>query len=220
MNKQYRLAVFDWEGTLSDTLGQILNCVAQEAARLQFGSLDEDLARQYVDLGLVNAIRKLFPHLDGNQHQQLLTAVQQSMLSKHADVYLMPRARALVQSLAEQGVMLAIASNKSHAGLQRALQQTGLNTYFTVTRTAGQLPAKPHPEMLEEILQECMVTPAETIMIGDSVNDIQMAVSVNVDAIGVNFYHQQNDSLYTAGALAVFHDFDAVARYLNLPKEG
>lgn len=220
MNKQYRLAVFDWEGTLSDTLGQILNCVAQEAQRLQFGNLDEDLARQYVDLGLVNAIRKLFPHLDGNQHQQLLSAVQQSMLSKHADVYLLPGARDIVQRLAAQGVQLAIATNKSHAGLQRALQQTGLTTYFTVTRTAGQLAAKPDPEMLEEILQECMVSADETIMIGDSVNDVQMAKSLHVDAIGVNFYHQQNESLLAAGALAVFHDFDEVARFLNLPKEG
>jgi len=220
MNKQYRLAVFDWEGTLSDTLGQILNCVAQEAQRLQFGNLDEDLARQYVDLGLVNAIRKLFPHLDVNQHQQLLAAVQQSMLSKHADVYLMPGARDIVQKLAAQGMALAIASNKSHAGLQRALQQTGLSDYFKVTRTAGQLAAKPDPEMLEEILQECMIPASDALMIGDSVNDIQMASSIHVDAVGVNFYHQQNESLYAAGALAVFHDFESVGRFLNLPKEG
>ena len=63
MGKPYRLVVFDWEGTLGDTLGQILNTVANEARRLQFGVLDEQLARQSVELGLVLAMKKTFPHV-------------------------------------------------------------------------------------------------------------------------------------------------------------
>jgi phosphoglycolate phosphatase len=58
----------------------------------------------------------------------------------------------------------------------------------------------------------------ETVMIGDSTSDIEMARTINVTAIGVDFYHQQEVSLKAAGAVAVFDDYQLVADFLGLPK--
>ena len=69
MNRSYRLVVFDWEGTLGDTLGQVLNAVASVAKQMQFGEFDELKARQYVVFGLVRAVQKLFPLLTTYQHK-------------------------------------------------------------------------------------------------------------------------------------------------------
>lgn len=216
MSKRYRLVVFDWEGTLSDTLGQVFNCVAEEARKLHFGELDKELARQYVELGLVNAIRKVFPDLTLMQHERLLEAVQQSLYTRHGDVYLIPGALDMVQHLHDAGVSLAIATNKGHQSLQRALQLSGLARFFSVTRSASQAPLKPCPQMLTEILEETAISVDDAVMIGDSVTDIEMAQSLGMDSIGVNFYHKHSDVLLAAGALRVFSDYRELAEYFAI----
>lgn len=218
MSRPYRLVVFDWEGTLGDTLGQILNTVASVAKRLEFGELDERLARQYVALGLVMAVRKLFPHLSIHQHEQLLEAVQQSLATNPMDVCLIPGATSIVKQLHQAGIDLAIATNKGQQSLLRALHASGLDVFFTMTRSAGQASAKPCPQMLEELMAEAGVTADQTLMIGDSVMDIEMARQINVDAIGVDFYHQQEENLRRAGALEVFDDYQQLATYLQLAR--
>lgn len=217
MSKRYRLVVFDWEGTLGDTLGQILNNVAVEARRLNFGELNEQLARQSVELGLVKAMKIVFPHLTLRQHQELLQAVQQSLVSRHADVYLIPGARLIIERLVQAGIDVAIATNKGQQSLQRALQLSGLDEWIKITRSAGQTPPKPCPQMLEEILNEFMLSPDEAIMVGDSVTDVEMAKLIGMDAVGVDFYHQQREALTAAGALCVFDDFQLLAEYMHLP---
>lgn len=216
MGKPYRLVVFDWEGTLGDILGQILNSVSTEAKRLQFGELDEQLARQSVGLGLVLALKKSFPHLNEEQQEQLLLAVHQSLVSRTTEVYLIPGAREIAERLQRADIDLGIATNKGHQSLQRVLQASGLDQLFKVTRSAGQTPAKPCPQMLQEIMDSYGVNAKETLMVGDSVSDIEMAKSIAVDAIGVDFYHQQEAALLNAGALAVFDDYQQLAEYLQL----
>lgn len=214
--RRYRLMVFDWEGTLGDTLGQILNAVATEAKRLQFGEVDEQLARQYVVFGLVMAVRKLFPHLSIHQHEELLQAIQHTLASNSSDGYLIPGAKQFIQRAQQAGIELAIATNKGQHSLQRALQAADLCNVFTATRSAGQVPAKPCPQMLEEIMDVCGIDAPETLMIGDSATDMEMAREIGVDAVGVDFYHQQADNLMAAGALAVFDDYVQLAKYLQL----
>jgi phosphoglycolate phosphatase len=216
MSNPYELVVFDWEGTIADTLGVVLNVVATEASLLGFGDCNSIEARKYVDLGLVKTLRKAYPHLSSSQHQQLLHAVQQAMYSRSLDVYLMPGVRELIFRLHEAGVTLGIATNKGHQSLLRALQTTGLDKVFQVTRSAGQVPAKPCPQMLEEIIEEAGATRNTTLMIGDSALDMEMARNLQVTAVGVDIYHQQEDILKAAGALLVFDDYKLIADFLNL----
>ncbi|KTD64511.1 HAD family hydrolase [Legionella spiritensis] len=218
MSKRYRLVIFDWEGTLGDTLGQILNNVAAEARRLDFGDMDEQLARQYVDLGLVKAVQKVFPHLSPKQHQELLFAVQQSVVARQAEVILLPGARRIIEYLHNHHVDMAIATNKGQQSLLRALQHSGLDRFFKVTRSAGQTAPKPSPQMLEEILVELAIPVEDALMVGDSVTDIEMANSIGMDAVGVDFYRQQRHALKNAGALDVFDDYEAFAKFMCLPE--
>ena len=71
--------------------------------------------------------------------------------------------------------------------------------------------------MLEELMAEFDTNPNETLMVGDSVSDIEMAKSIGVDAIGVDFCLQQEAALRAAGALDVFDDYQQLAEYLQLP---
>ncbi|CEG58227.1 HAD family hydrolase [Legionella fallonii] len=218
MSNPYQLIVFDWEGTISDTLGLILHTVSSEANKLGFGELDPYVARKYVDLGLVQALRKTFPDLSNKQQDQLLQAVHQAMITRPSEICLIPGAREFIQRVQDAKMDIAIATNKGQQSLQRALQVAGLSELFKVTRSAGQTPPKPCPQMLEEIMEEFGRDPASTLMIGDSSSDMEMAKSINVTAIGVDFYHQQEAALKATGALAVFDDYQLLANFLGLPK--
>ena len=216
MKKPYRLVVFDWEGTLGDTLGHVLNTLGTQARRLQFGELDDQTARQHVALGLTRAAKKLFPHLSLHQHEQLLLAVQQELSTSSPGDLIFSGSKRIIQQMQRAGMDLAIATNRGQQSLHRALQESGLDEFFKVTRAAGQSPPKPCPQMLEEIMDVFDVPPSETLMIGDSLSDIEMAQLAGVDAIGVDFYHQQGPELIAAGALAVFDDYARLADYLDL----
>ena len=216
MKKPYRLVVFDWEGTLGDTLGHVLSTLALEARRLQFGDLDERIARGSVMLGLVKAIKKLFPGLNLYQQEQLLQSVQRVLYTTSSDEYLFPGAKHTVQQMQQVGLSLAIATNRGSQSLKRALQASGLDEFFKVTRSAGQVPPKPCPQMLEEIMDVFGVPASETLMIGDSLTDVEMAMLAGVDAIGVDFYHQLGAELKAAGAIEVFDDYSKLAQYMGL----
>jgi len=217
MSMPYRLVVFDWEGTLGDPLGHVHDALKHEAQALGLGAYDVQFARRFVALGLDKAVRKIFPDLSLHQYERLLQGVQQALISNHAAVYLFPGARLLIQQLHQTGVELAIATNRGAQALQRVLQVSELEAFFSVTRAAGQVPAKPCPQMLEEILDLTGVPAKETLMIGDSTADIEMASAIDVPSIGVDFYYQQGDDLKAAGALDVFDDFASIGRYLGLP---
>lgn len=218
MSKSYQLVVFDWEGTLGDTLGPIIHTLVLEAARLNIGVVDESLARKHIMLGLIVAIRKMFPNLELARQEQLLLAVQHSLAASSGDVHLLPGAKALVKKLFEQGFDLAIATNKGHQSLQRVLQATEMDAFFKVTRSAGRIPPKPNPQMLLEIMEQCSTDASNTLMVGDSLSDIEMANSAFVASVGVNFYHQKEleKDLLAEGALRVFDDFQQLADFLKI----
>lgn len=218
MNPAFKLVVFDWEGTVADTLGQILHRVAEEARQLGFGEVDQNQARNYVSLGLVHSLKKMFPQLTLGQHEQLLQAVQHALIHRQSETSLIPGVKEFISQLIAAGVHVAVATNKGQQSLSRAIQASGLDEVFKVTRSAGQAPPKPCPQMLEEIMDEFGCSVSETLMIGDSTADMEMATSIHVMAIGVDFYHEQEDALKAAGAKVVFNDYLDIANYLHLPK--
>lgn len=216
MGKTYSLVVFDWEGTLGDTLGQLINTVSDEAKKLGFGEVDEQSARDYVSLGLVVAVKKLFPDLSEDNHKTLMLAVQNSLVTHGSEIYLLPGAFEILECLKKSGVDLAVATNKGEQALRRSLKLSKLEQFFTVTRTASQSPCKPCPQMLEEIMQHCGVTPEQTLMVGDSIMDIEMANNAGVDAVGIDFYDNQSSNLLAYGAIEVFENYQQLAAYLQL----
>jgi len=220
MSSPYNLVVFDWEGTIADTLGAVFHAVSVEAELLGFGPFDPNEARQYVDLGLARSLNKAYPQLSAMEHEQLLQAVQFALHSRSTDICLIPGVLDFIYHLRDSNIDLAIATNKGHQSLLRALQVTGLDQIFRVTRSAGQVAAKPHPQMLEEIIEEFGGDVTTTLMIGDSATDMEMAKNINVTAVGVDFYHQQETALKAAGALAVFDDYRLLADFLNIKKPG
>tara|TARA_Y100000588_G_scaffold273609_1_gene289504 strand:- start:425 stop:1090 length:666 start_codon:yes stop_codon:yes gene_type:complete len=218
MNNAYRLVVFDWEGTLGDTLGKLIAFLKVESKKMDLPLVDEHLARTYLYQGLNIALKKIFPSITVEQEKELGQKLVLCHAKKSKSVYLIPGARKIVEAIYQNGYDVAIATNKSAASLLKDLTDSGLAKFITTTCSASQAPAKPCPQMLEEIMAFCGVAASETLMIGDTTSDIIMANQLGVDSFGVNFYHQAHEiqRLLDEGAKKVFEDYRDLARTLQL----
>ena len=102
----------------------------------------------------------------------------------------------MLEQLIDRGFMLAIATGKARRGLDPVLADTGLKSLFHGSRCADETRSKPHPQMLEELLDEFAVTADEAIMIGDTEYDMLMAKSLGMDALAVSYgVHDKSDIL-------------------------
>ncbi len=216
MERSYDLIVFDWEGTLGDPLGYLLNAIDEQASFWGLDVFDRAQIRRYIPEGLELALKKVFPNLSASQHVQLFENIQNISQMHTKEQCLFEGAEALVASIQKAGIETAIATNKGSQSLQKALQSTGMDKFFSVTRSAGQVPAKPCPQMLEEIMAVFSAVPSRTLMIGDSVSDVEMAQALNVKCLGIDFYGHQKDALKEAGAFEVFENYPQINQFLRL----
>ena len=90
------------------------------------------------------------------------------------------------EELFRRGYLLAVATAKGRRGLEIELEATGLKPVFVATRTADEAQAKPHPQMLFDLQDELGARTDETVMIGDTPHDLQMAKNADTPRIGVS----------------------------------
>jgi len=180
-----RLVVFDWDGTLADSTGRIVTAFQEALASVDHPSLPDEAIRGIIGLSLANAIAELFPEADDAFREALAQAYHRCYFANETPVALYPEATALLEALGEAGCLLAVATGKSRRGLDRALAQTGTADYFHHTLTAEETRSKPHPDMLEGILDFTGSRPEETWMVGDTDFDLLMARNAGTHAIGI-----------------------------------
>lgn len=184
---RYKLLVFDWDGTLVDSIARIVSSL-QTASRVILGeAVTETAARNVIGLGLREAIEQLHPQLDENRHTAVAEAYKQDYLydnSIHAPLF--EGVTELLEELKSSGFKLAIATGKSRIGLNHSLEEHRLAQHFITTRCAGEYRSKPHPEMLLGIIEDLDIAAENTLMIGDSEHDLLMAKNARVDSIAVS----------------------------------
>ena len=185
--KRYELIVFDWDGTLMDSAAMIVDSVQAAARDLGLEPPTEARARHIIGLGLGDALRHALPDLPEDHYPELVERYRHHYLSRDHQLELFAGADTMVRDLAASGFRLGVATGKSRKGLDRALEHTGLGNFFHATRCADECHSKPHPQMIEELMAEFDVMPAQTLMIGDTTHDLLMAVNAGVDALAVSY---------------------------------
>lgn len=186
MANPYQLLIFDWDGTLMDSIGRIIACLQGSITALQLESRPADELRHVIGLGMPEAILQLYPQADDALIQDFTAAYRERFLfTDKTPARLFADVPALLDELAEQGYWLAVATGKSRVGLDRVLKDTQLEERFLATRCADESHSKPHPQMLESILDELGVAPADALMVGDSNLDLLMAANAGAHGLGV-----------------------------------
>lgn len=188
MTLPYKLLVFDWDGTLMDSEARIVSCLSMTLSDLGLPTLTRDTLLNVIGLGLPEAVATLLPQADTDLIRRFIDRYRYHFLSDHhAPAVLFPGARDVLNELDRQGYLLAVATGKGRRGLDRSLEDTGCGKLFAQSRCADETASKPHPRMLLEIMDVLGVEPRETLMIGDTEYDLQMARNAGAQALAVSY---------------------------------
>jgi phosphoglycolate phosphatase len=215
MAKNYDLLVFDWDGTLMDSAAHIA-CALQAA----FGDLGLPVpstaaARHVIGLGLEDAMMYLNPGLDRARYAEVADRYRVHFLAGDQNVELFPAVTTGIAALNRGGYLMAVATGKSRRGLDRSLSATGLVPYFHASRCADEGFPKPHPEMLQVIMEMLGTMPERTLMIGDTTHDLQMAHNAGVAAVAVTYGAHSPADLESMNPVGCVGSFEQLMRWLQ-----
>lgn len=216
MRNEYKLLIFDWDGTLSDSIGRIVTSMQVAAQRAGRPERDAESVKGIIGLGLPEAILTLYPDM---------TDVQVGVFRQHyADVYIALDAEPsplfagvmeALEAFRAEGYHLAVATGKARRGLDRVLKAHGLEAFFDVTKAADETASKPDPLMLNQILDHCKVGPAQALMVGDASFDLLMARNAGIDSVAVGYGAQSMERLLAFEPRLAVHSFPELRAWLG-----
>jgi len=202
-----RLALFDCDGTLIDSQHAIVSAMAEAWRREGLAEPEPHRVRRVVGLSLVEAVARLLPEGDAALHVALAEHYKEAFaIERRAGLHgepVFPGVRALLEELEREGVLMGVATGKSMRGLAAVLERHDLGRFFVTLQTADFGPGKPDPDMIFRALAEAGGAPVSTVMIGDTVYDIEMARRAGAGAIGVSWGYHEPEELLEAGAHTV-----------------
>ena len=212
--RRYRLIAFDWDGTLADSTSIIASAL-QSACRDVGEPVPDDVAARYViGLGLAQALAHVAPGLALERHPEISARYRHHYLARDPHIPLFAGAASLLQDLSDGGYLLAVATGKTRVGLDRSLAGYALRERFHATRCADEGEPKPHPDMLLHLMSVLDVRPNETLMVGDTTHDIELARAADADAVGVAYGAHGVEGLAAAGPLAIVHSIAELRRWI------
>lgn len=214
MPKQFDLIVWDWDGTIADSTGMITHAILKAAEQVGLPALTPEQASSIIGLGLRESIQALYGDIPAQQVQALANQYNINYYAGQSDILLFDGVPEIIAALSRHGYKMAVATGKSRRGLDFALQHTGLGRYFHATRTVDECFSKPHPQMLDELMDDLVVMPERTLMIGDTSYDLHMANNAGVSAIGVTYGAQTSEHWQHLRPIQQFDDFVTLGQWL------
>lgn len=208
-----QLVIFDWDGTLFNSVGQIVKSLHFVAAQYQLPLTDAQ-AQSIIGLGLPEVMQVLFPQVP-ELHQALHEGYATHYAANSQDDHWFAGVSELLHDLKGQQLKLAVATGKSRRGLDRVLNKTQSHDLFEVTRAASETKSKPDPLMLEEILAVTGVAVEHAVMVGDTSYDLEMAANLGMRSIGVSYGVHAPAVLAQFKPLRIVDDVADLHAYLN-----
>ena len=210
----YRLIVFDWDGTLMNSTADIAYAIQAACRDLELPVPDTAAASWVIGLSLERALYSVVPDLTESQRPLFLDRYRYHFLRRDPHLELFDGVQNLLDTLRERSLTLAVATGKSRVGLDRTLTATGLKDYFAITRCADETFGKPHPAMLQEIMQHLYIEPHEVVMVGDTSHDLDMAANAGVHGLGVSYGAHTVEHLKKSPHQDILHSVAAVKSWL------
>ncbi|MDH4608140.1 HAD-IA family hydrolase [Pseudomonas sp. BN102] len=215
--RDYRLLIFDWDGTLVDSIARIVESMRVAADVCGLPWRDDVAIKGIIGLGLPEAIATLYPDLDDvrridefrrsyGDHYNALESQPSPLFEGVAEA---------LEDFRAQGYRLAVATGKSRRGLDHVLAGRGWLEYFDVTRCADETASKPDPLMLREILAHCGVAAEQALMVGDSPFDLRMAHRAGMDSVAVGYGAQPLAELLKESPKLAIERFEELRHWLS-----
>lgn len=213
-----KLVIFDCDGTLVDSQHLITACMGEAFAALGRPAPSREATLSIVGLSLYEAFAVLTspddPHIPA-LIEGYKAAFQAQRLKPDNAEPLYEGAREVVDWLGGQGAVLGIATGKSQRGVRIVMTHHGLFERFSTIQTADDAPSKPHPAMIAQAMAAVGATPAETVMIGDTTYDLDMARAAGVASIAVTWGYHAPDLLAARRPHALITRYDKMPAALE-----
>lgn len=214
---EYRVLIFDWDGTLVDSIGRIVESIHVAAQNCGLPQVDDVSVKGIIGLALPEAIGVLYP-------DQADVALIEDFRHCYSEYYLSletqpsalyPGVARALSEFRDAGYMLAVATGKGRRGLDRVLAGQGWEDFFDITRCSDETASKPDPLMIHQILSHCGARPEQALMVGDSVFDLQMAHRAGVDGVAVAYGAQPLHILQQCKPRTAINHFSELGDWLR-----
>jgi phosphoglycolate phosphatase len=212
--RRFDLIVFDWDGTLFDSTGLIVQCIQSACRDIGIDVPSDERAAYVIGLGLHDALQHAAPGLPPERYPELGRRYRHHYFARQHELVLFPGTLEMLAELKARNHWLAVATGKSRAGLDEALAHSSLHAVFDATRTADETASKPHPMMLEQLMREFGAEPERTLMIGDTTHDLQLAANAGTASLGVTYGAHEPEAFGVHAPLAVLHSTREVHDWL------
>ena len=212
--RQFDLIAFDWDGTLFDSTAIITLCIQRAVCDVGGREPTREEASYVIGMGLMQALAHAAPDVPKEKYPELGARYRHHYSQHQHDISLFEGVLPLLAMLRARDHLLAVATGKSRSGLDEALKRVELRGIFDATRTADQTRGKPHPLMLHELMDELGVSPARTLMVGDTTHDLQMALNAGCASVGVSYGAHEPDAFDALKPLFVAHSVASLGDWM------
>ena len=212
--------LFDLDGTLVDSLDDLTDAVNHMLAGFGRQQLEPAQVRQLVGKGARNLVQRALATDSPGEIDRGLTAFTEFNALHIADKSrLYPGARELLQQLADGGIRMAVISNKQEALSRLILKTLEVDAFFDIIAGGDTFAEmKPSPLPLARVVDEFGCSPAEAVMVGDSINDIQAGNRAGISTIGCRWGYGGSEELHGADfqAASLAEIFNIITRAATL----
>jgi phosphoglycolate phosphatase len=155
---KYKAIIFDWDGTLMNSISKIVDSMQTSAQQLGFAVPSFDEAKNVIGISLLPALKQLF-RIEDDQTADAIFHTYKAHFKNHAQISspLFSGAIELLEELSQRGYILAVATGKARQGLEDNWLHSNTAHFFNTSRTADDAQSKPSPEMLQQILDELLL---------------------------------------------------------------
>ena len=205
-----RLIIFDFDGTLGDTRGNIILTMTQTLAQLGYPAQDEETMAATIGVPLEKGFEQMLPGIGPDEvalcaktYRDIFQKNRKKMIPK-----LFPHVKDTLAALQEAGYVLTVASSRSYGSLKEFLSEMGIEPFISYVLGANSVAhAKPHPEPVLKTMADMGFPAEETLVVGDMPVDIQMGKGAGAHTCAVTYGNASREDLAAAGADIIIDDF-------------
>lgn len=223
--KQFKVIGFDLDGTLVNSLPDLAFCVNSVLADFHLPQAPEEQVLTWIGNGASILIQRALDWALPQTKLSLTPQEEQHLKNKFDQYYgenictksrLFPNVKTTLQTLKEQGYILAIVTNKPTVYVEPVLEAFGIAEFFTDTLGGQSLPAiKPHPAPLYYLCGKYGIFPEQMLFVGDSKNDILAAQRAGCPVVGLTYGYNYNTPIADSNPNWVFDDFAQILTILK-----
>lgn len=204
----YKAVLFDLDGTLADTFGDISNAANTLLARFNYPLRSREELLAAISFGRREFVERILPEgTDEEQIQQVFTAY-----AEYYGIHFMDTTRPydgiveLIQKLRAKGYRTAVVTNKAHPNAVQMIGHIFPAGLFDGVWGLSTLPPKPDPTIAHTAANALGVLPEECFFIGDSELDVRTALNAGMTPVGVSWGYRPVEILREAGATLIAND--------------